>query len=343
MNELTPSPDEIPILPMGVEMQIMQSEFLSSWIEHLHNMVLTNIKIINRSANQYDDVRLGIFMDPDVGGYDDDLVGCDPELDLAFAYNSSSFDGPSLGALGYGEHPPAVGCAFLNSHLLSHVTFERISPNSQITDPSTVAECWRVLNGQFADGDPVLTPTGDTTTFIYYGDPNTPGDWTMPLPTPATVDVRTISATGPFTLAPGDTLCVDLAFVFAQDSAGDNLSSVALLKDHVAQVREWYQQQNVQCNGSYGLVTDVISGSKLPPLLIHPNPAQDHVTITGPSSPGPVHLSILDARGQQVMSRDQRMTGGSATVTTDGLTNGLYLVKVQSAGIVSYGRLVIAR
>jgi hypothetical protein len=57
----------------------------------------------NKSGNDITDMYIGLWTDPDLGGAGDDLVGCDPENNLFYCYNSTNSDSD------YGQFVPAVG------------------------------------------------------------------------------------------------------------------------------------------------------------------------------------------------------------------------------------------
>ena len=326
---------------LGVDMHVMHYAYSSSWLPHLYNSIFSNIKIINRSNRTYQDLRFGMYCDWDIGGYTDDMAACDTALDLTYAYNVLPVDSDSFHAPGYGAYPPSAGCVFLNQTLTSHAVLGAFQ-----NDPSDLfmpSQFRNLLHGLFANGDPVLDPSGTTTPFQFHGDPNVPGSWFYePLPNAPGHDIRSISAAGPFTLAPGDTLCVDLAFVFAQDSAGGNLNSVALLKERVAQVRQWYLQQNVQCNGSYGMETGISAAvPNALALLLFPNPANDQVAIRFGSLNEPAIVRLVDGQGRLVRSERITFTGGSAVVDLSGTSSGSYTMQVETLTLRHYGRLMV--
>ena len=69
--------------------------------------VFARFKIINRGPNALTDMYLSFWSDPDLGAYNDDLVGCDSTLSLGYCYNASESDAV------YGAAPPAVGYCLL--------------------------------------------------------------------------------------------------------------------------------------------------------------------------------------------------------------------------------------
>ena len=72
-------------------------------------MTFYNYKIINRSTLPLSDVYFGQWVDPDLGYYLDDYVGCDVSLGLGICYNGDAEDEE---AQGYGFNPPAIGVDF---------------------------------------------------------------------------------------------------------------------------------------------------------------------------------------------------------------------------------------
>ena len=85
--------------PQGIE--IRQTMFAYSGIPALQNMIFVRYRIKNTGsvADTLTDVYFGVWDDPDLGDYMDDIVGCDTALQGGFTYN----DGPDTA---YGNNPP---------------------------------------------------------------------------------------------------------------------------------------------------------------------------------------------------------------------------------------------
>ena len=66
--------------------------------------------VYNRSQTDYDDFRLAVFSDFDIGNPIDDLVGTDIENAMAYMYNAEPIDD---GPIGFGAYPPAAGMMVL--------------------------------------------------------------------------------------------------------------------------------------------------------------------------------------------------------------------------------------
>ncbi len=97
-----------PIDPLGIE--IRQTIFASSGNNnsYLKDIIFIRYEIENTgiSESRFDSVYFGIAQDPDVGDYNDDLVGTDILLQSSYCYNEGPDDQ-------YGINPPASFTGFL--------------------------------------------------------------------------------------------------------------------------------------------------------------------------------------------------------------------------------------
>ncbi|MDC0204879.1 hypothetical protein OAJ65_03710, partial [Flavobacteriales bacterium] len=98
--------------PLGLEIHAQAFGFAAD--NEVNDMTFYNYKIINRSTTPLNDTYFGQWVDPDLGYYLDDYVGCDVKLGLGFCYNGDAED---EGAAGYGFNPPAIGVDFFQGPL----------------------------------------------------------------------------------------------------------------------------------------------------------------------------------------------------------------------------------
>ena len=94
--------------PLGLEIHAQAFGFAAD--NEVNDMTFYNYKIINRSTLPLNDTYFGQWVDPDLGYYLDDYVGCDVSLGLGFCYNGDAED---EGAAGYGFNP-SYWCRFLS-------------------------------------------------------------------------------------------------------------------------------------------------------------------------------------------------------------------------------------
>ncbi len=99
---------------------------------------------------------------------------------------------------------------------------------------------------------------------------------------------------------------------------GDNLSSLALLKSHIQQIRDFYQN-------SLGINE---KRTLMPEIDIYPNPCRSEffVDISKDDMNKPVDYFIFDMPGREVQ-RGEITPGGIIRINVSGLQPGIYLVK----------------
>jgi hypothetical protein len=96
----------------AIGMEIRAQGFAFSTNDEVNNMTFYNFELINRSTFTLTETYFGVFADTDIGGYQDDYVGCDVQRGLGYCYNGDNYDEPYAGAQGYLDNPPAVGIDF---------------------------------------------------------------------------------------------------------------------------------------------------------------------------------------------------------------------------------------
>ncbi|PCJ78825.1 MAG: hypothetical protein COA57_15955 [Flavobacteriales bacterium] len=93
----------------AIGMEVRAQAFAFATSDEVNNMTFYNFEMINRSTFTLKDTYFGVFVDADLGFFDDDYVGCDVTRGLAYCYNGDAFDEDAGGATGYGDQPPAIG------------------------------------------------------------------------------------------------------------------------------------------------------------------------------------------------------------------------------------------
>jgi len=237
-----------------------------------------NITNRTSSPISFNDMYFSMWSDVDLGDAGDDFVGVDTILSLQYCYNASATDNtysplppPAVGfdffqgplvngvagedvnkngvddASDYGVfNNKKVGPGKINLPMTAAYYFANGDPN--IGDPpqgtSAPADGYRqfynFFQGKFGiSGAPFIDlATGQQTTYALSGDPVKRTGWLDGAQLPAG-DRRQGSASGPFTMAPGDTQEVVVAEIVAGAIPGvDRLSAIELLKfyDQQAQV-----------------------------------------------------------------------------------------------------------
>ncbi|RYZ54454.1 MAG: hypothetical protein EOP49_05115, partial [Sphingobacteriales bacterium] len=97
-----------PVSPIiGLELQVQAFAFKAADLRN--SMTFYEQTLINRGSKNLKDTYLAQWVDPDLGNYLDDYVGCDVTRGLGYVFNGDEID---EGVFGYGATPPALGVDF---------------------------------------------------------------------------------------------------------------------------------------------------------------------------------------------------------------------------------------
>ena len=236
--------------PLGFEIQASAYAYNCVELVHLNHSIFLELDIINKSQNDYHNLRIGKWLDPDLGNYNDDYVGSAPDLNAFYTYNGDDND---EGGGGYGNNIPVIATTFLNQDLSSYMYYEN-TLDQTTGNPFDSLHFYQYCMATWGDGTPVTyggngyggtTPTN----FMYPGDPNIPGEWSMidigfPLG-----DKRHVGAVGPFDLNPGETLQVDMLMSVHFSPSGNNLESVTTMLTEIPLIQARYDNDfaNLPC------------------------------------------------------------------------------------------------
>jgi hypothetical protein len=151
--------------PIGLEIRAQAFGFKTN--DEINNMTFYKYQIINRSSNTLTQTYFGQWVDPDLGYYLDDYVGCDVPRGLGFCYNGDAEDET---ASGYGLNPPALGVDFFQGPIADL--------NDGIdNDRDGCVDCTFLedsLGNTVSYDDDILGEQIIMSKFVYYNNDNTP-------------------------------------------------------------------------------------------------------------------------------------------------------------------------
>lgn len=78
-----------------IQMEIQVEAFGYETNDEINNMTFYRYKLINRALDQIDSCFFAMWIDPDLGCYLDDYIGCDTSRSIMYVYNSDALDGES--------------------------------------------------------------------------------------------------------------------------------------------------------------------------------------------------------------------------------------------------------
>jgi hypothetical protein len=224
-----------------INMEVQVQAFAYATNDEINDMTFQRYKLINRATDTIEQTFFAMWVDPDLGCYQDDYIGCDTLRSMMYVYNEDEVDGivgcDCGGVPTYCSNVPILGVDYfrgprdLDRPLRDSVTgdtigFEEIGMSSFVYynnrgigdnppatgDPTRAIEFYRYLSGFWLDGTPFTY--GDngynvgSTDNVKYAFPSAPDDkagdaWSMCTAGLSFGDRRTVQASGPFRLKPG--------------------------------------------------------------------------------------------------------------------------------------------
>lgn len=338
----------------GLGLEIQAQAFAFATDDHINNMTFYNYKLINRSHNALNETYFGIWIDPDLGNYVDDFVGCDVSRGLGYCYNGDDED---EGAAGYGVKLPAVGIDFFRGPIADEndgvdndldgvideegediIMSKFVYYNNDGTtsgNPASTIDYYSYLKGNWLDNLP-MTYGGDgrdqnnpVCNYMFPGttDPNFSAEWTEQTANNLPGDRRFLQSAGPFTLEPGAVNQITSGVVWARESSNDPFNAVELLfqTDDMAQTLfESCFQIDPETS---------ISENELVVFNLYPNPTLESITVEMKSEISSV--TIYDLLGKEYLVSLNPLGLGKASIDVSNLASGNYVCIVISEGVAS--------
>ena len=76
-----------------IRMEVQVQSFAWRTSDEINDMTFQRYKLINRAQDPIDSTFFAVWVDPDLGCYTDDYIGCDTSRSLAYVYNEDALDG----------------------------------------------------------------------------------------------------------------------------------------------------------------------------------------------------------------------------------------------------------
>ena len=355
--------------PIGLE--VHGQAFAVNLPGHIANATFYRYVVFYRGTAPLTDAYFGVFVDPDLGDFQDDYVGSDSVGQYGYVYNADNDDQG-----GYGPNPPAVAVGMLQTPVtpspgdtawvsgMRVPDFRNVGMTSFVTytdggaangTPSSKSDYHQFMRGVWKTGAPIrvggdglnVDPGAPVTRFMYQGDPVTAEFWSEPNvdgQNSASVpsDRKWVQSSGPITLNPGDRQ--ELAFGIAWGRGDSNLDSIVEMRDAIAAVRGYFESLFPVINVSVE-EADFADDNGIALHEPHPNPASGEVRITFTSSEQlHVRVDVLDALGRRVaLVYDAAASAGGHSIEydTSGLPSGIYFVRLTSDSSHHVASLVV--
>ena len=326
--------------PMGIEVQAMAYAEAST-DEHINNATYYDFKVTNKSNEVLRDAFMGLWVDFDLGCFEDDYVGYNEEYQMMYAYNQDAVDGSNGsscqgGVNTYGDEVPIIGIKQIGNPeypVSSFVVFNDIT--SPTDNPDSAFEYYNTLKGTWRDGttmtfggsgfDPAST---DTVSYLFTGDPSDETGWSMCTAGLQQSDPKCVMSTSMNSLQPGQSFKNTYAVIFVEDQSYP-CPSLDNLLEATDIVSENDITSTYRVEGNLG-------------LSIFPNPAIDMVYIE--SEEAIQTIQLLNIEGQLLRTKTTDKSNTKYNLDLNGISNGMYLISVISkSGNTQVEKIIIQR
>jgi len=328
---------------MNMEVHAMHFGFNDPNNGPVYNSVFSEFRIINRGTIDFNNFYVGLWTDLDIGGMNDDFIGCDTTTNRYFGYNGDNFDEGIyfFDNGGYGANPPVQSITLLNQQLNQFMYYN--NDGHRINgDPKIASDFYNYLRGRWKD-ETFLTYGGDGTnqqnpkvSFMFPGDPITGLGWSevnnMVAQPNIPADGRGLGSFGPFNFAPGQEITFTTASTFSRGSS--NMNSVSLAQKDAQAVKHFFDTGQLKPKPT--------TNPSHTELVLYPNPASDILQLKLPTTSlyKPTNILITDATGREVLKTATVPTQANLNLDIQKLLKGVYQVSVTSENQILTSRLV---
>ena len=272
-----------------IGMEIQALAFAYGTNNAVNNMSFYKYTMLNKATVALENTYIGQWVDPDLGCWNNDYVGCIVDESLGIVYNGEATDPDCQGVNGYGTRVPLLGVDYFRGpkdefgNELGMSAFIYYNNNFGNPPPATInpqgaSDFYGYLSGFWRDGSPVEYG-GDgymegtyPTPYMFPDDPTDANGWSECSANNLPDDRRFVQSSGPFTLNPGTTNEVIVGAVWVPEGSYPCPSFESLLSaDRVAQ-------------GLFDSCFDIVDGPDAPDISIVELDQELILTLTNASS-----------------------------------------------------------
>lgn len=132
-------------------------------------------------------------------------------------------------------------------------------------------------------------------------------------------------------------ICVDLAFPFARDYSGTNLTSIALLRERSQSIQTFYNQQNFICEMPH---VGVVENQDNALFNVFPNPNNGSFNVIIPQNSKKSKIEIYSIVGQLILSK--QLNAGNTFINLE-KERGIfmYLIIDENGKVDGRGKIIV--
>ncbi len=295
--------------------------------------------IINRTTVEYDSIKLGLYVDYDLGNLFDDFIGSDSLNNIMYAYNGDSNDEPFGGRTNYGTNPPAVGVKYLSDSMDMAMYYVIGSGNNG--DPTTTSNWVNYLNGKWKNGNSItydgnghnVGTTNIPTKYMFTGNPGTNQGWTEENLNNPPGDRRMLSSIPYFSLDSGERKTISMVFGYAEKnkattSVGETVPDLIGLLNKAKESWDTLQLSGTSLTSKTNCLStaiDEVIMSEETFVKLYPIPASNELHVR--SSKKMQLLELYDVKGAKQLSSN--VNSYSYKIEVSQYAKGFYFIRIQ--------------
>jgi|GEM_PF-1336197 len=332
---------------MGVEVHAMAYGFSDKSLSPsdtnslINRTAFFNYKVINRSANNYENFRAGVFVENELGNHGDNFVGSNPKNNFAYCYNGDSMD---EGSFGYGSNPPIVSVQFLNQKMASFMSFSN-DANAVCGFPSLDNDYYNYMNGNYKNGQPLRWKDKCSIGGSHITKHMFPGkkdlfdaeEWSEKTSGNTPRARRMILTSDSITLKAGEFMELEYA-IAASANIFNKPNWEDLIEEDNVRIKNWYQNQNFPSNIDANQLLGNRQIKETHSIILYPNPNNGSFTLKTDLK-GTKKLEVFNLMGALVF--EKQTVGDIDSINIDTMAKGIYLVRVSNGETYKTIKLVV--
>jgi len=233
---------------LGMEISVMAHS--SNTEDYLNNSTFYDFELRYKGEYPLDSFYVGFWVDPTLGNYLDDNVGCNVEQKMGFVYNGDQYDD---GLIGYGYTIPALGIQFVKSPLdingeeTNLATFLSHNGTGITGEPYYPQEFYNYLKGYWKDSTPLTYGGGgygglEPYPYMFPDDPTDLNGWSEAAEGIPPGSRRFLMSVGPISIQPNEVKTLTIGVHWAPEIGGAGNMDLTPLYDIATTVQADYDE-----------------------------------------------------------------------------------------------------
>lgn len=302
----------------------------------LDSTIFLRFSIMNKSSQKYHDAIFSFYIDPELGCYQNNHVGCDTSQNTFYTYKKKGFDNDCSYRKGFGNVRATQAVTFLNRKMTS---FVKKSDHPFLSYGPDCIIFRRYQEGRYYDSAAII-PYGDgysgqinpsnPTKFLFHGNPTDSTTWSCIYPKNGSSlhsdFYLLIGSVELDNFYPNETKTIDIAIVHVLKDSIEKVNKpydeVNDLLREVGRVKTFYDTEIKNCGRTFNSIIKIGNSSN----GLYPNPTKGIVYI---STSKQQVIDVMDISGKLCVTFN--VNKGDSQIDISLLENGVYFTRIENS------------